>query len=460
MNDGDFEKRYRRAACGLLTTTVSGTILEVNDTLLQWTGHELDDLIGRSFTSLLDAGSQIFYETRHTQTLHLQGQLKEVALTIRRVDGSRLSALVNSVVVADEDPPVIHTAVFDATDRVEYETELLRARRSAESSEARVRVLQEASGTFGLSVSDEDVAQAFVGIAREAFSATQTAVLLQDATGAMQVVAGANPLAGSVPPIESLQNTPVEIVVHADEAESMFPLLAAGLRGARLESLSITPLTSDEERLGVLVCFFSRRRDFDEHFFDLQRALGRQASQTLVRVRLQRQLEHLALHDPLTGLANRQLLQSSLERAIDRADHTDLPVALIFFDVDDFKSINDRWGHAAGDAVLRTLAERLRMSIRSGDVVGRIGGDEFVAICSDADLESAASIAARILSAAREPLVIAGTSIAVSMSAGVATYLPGSHFRPTADQLLIRADGAMYRSKGTGKDRVSLERGD
>ena len=105
----------------------------------------------------------------------------------------------------------MRTAVFDATDRLEYESELLRARRSAESSESRVRILQDVSSTFGVSVSDEDVAQAFTNVARDAFSATETAVLLRTTAGLLQLVAGVNPLADKVPPIDPLRNTPLEI---------------------------------------------------------------------------------------------------------------------------------------------------------------------------------------------------------------------------------------------------------
>jgi diguanylate cyclase (GGDEF)-like protein/PAS domain S-box-containing protein len=457
MTRTDYEKLYRQAACGLLTTSAAGIIVDVNDTLLSWTGHSAGDVIGSSFISLLDGGSRIFYETRHAQTLHLQGELKEVALTLQRADGSRMSVLVNSVLIADENPPVVRIAVFDATERLEYERELLRARRSAESSEERVRILQDISSTFGVSVSDEDVAQAFAKVARDASSATETAVMLWDDAGTLRLVAGSNPLAETVPPIDPLRNTPVEIVVHADEAESQYPVLAAGLRQARLESLSITPLWGDGGRLGILVCFFSRRREFEDQFFELQRALGRQASQTLVRVRLQRQLEHMALHDPLTGLANRELLQRSLEAALEHSEDADEPLTLVFFDVDGFKTVNDRWGHRVGDLVLTELADRLRGSVRSDDVVGRIGGDEFVVICPDADRESASAIAERVLAAAREPMIVDGSSIVVSMSAGVATYRPGQRRPLTADQLLIRADGAMYESKGTGKDRVTVD---
>lgn len=457
MNAADYEKLYRQAPCGLVTTTAAGIVVNVNDTLTAWTGYSAEDIIGRPFTSLLDAGSQIFFETRHTQILHLRGAVKEVALTLRRADASALPVLINSVLVTDEEPPVIRTAIFDATDRLEYESELLRARRSAESSEARVRVLQDVSSLFGVSVSDEDVARAFADVARVAFDATETTVLLRDEEGFLQPVAGVDPLAGTVPPIDSLRNTPVEIVVHADDVEAEHPLLAAGLRNARLESLSITPLTNDADHLGVLVCFFGRRRDFDEHFFELQRALGRQASQSLVRVRLQRQLQHLALHDALTGLANRELLQRGIDAALDDAQESGEPLSIVFLDVDEFKSVNDRWGHATGDAVLHELAVRLSAGVRSDDVVARIGGDEFVVLCTAADLTAAAAIADRILDLTRRALVIDGTPIHVSMSAGVSTYQPGQDPRPTSEHLLTRADGAMYRSKGSGKDRVTID---
>ena len=153
-----------------------------------------------------------------------------MALRLSDADGSRLSVLVNSVIVADEDPPVVRTAVFDATDRLEYETRTAAARaRSAESSEARVRILQDVSSTFGVSVSDEDVARGLRGCRRDAFSATETAVLLRDEDGRPARSSPARTRSPStVPPIESLRNTPVEIVVHADEAESEYPRAGGG----------------------------------------------------------------------------------------------------------------------------------------------------------------------------------------------------------------------------------------
>jgi diguanylate cyclase (GGDEF)-like protein len=218
----------------------------------------------------------------------------------------------------------------------------------------------------------------------------------------------------------------------------------------------VTPLVADGVRLGILVCFFARRTEFDSSFFDLLDALGRQASQTLTRVRLQRRLAFLALHDQLTGVANRQLLELTLDDAIRHATDQNEALGVMFLDVDDFKGINDAFDHATGDLVLIELATRLQAGVRSGDVVGRIGGDEFVAICAGADDAAAASIASRILEICSQPIVVADGIISASVSIGISLYRPGVDEVPTPEQLLVRADAAMYDSKRQGKNRHSF----
>lgn len=446
---------FRAAPCGLIAMSPAGVVTEANGTFLTWSGYSLQEVIGRPLVSFLDPGSRLFFETRHLQTLHLGGSVSEVALTLLHASGARLPMLVNAAV--DQDAELVRIAMFNATERHLYESELRNARKAAESSEERVRILQEISSTFGVSASDEDVAQSFVDVAREAFTAKAAAVMLLDDEGSLNHVAGTNPLAGLVAPIISLRNTPRVTVVVPSVAQDEFPELADAMRASRLASLSITPLLADGQRLGILICFFGRRNEFDEHFFDLQQALGRQASQTLVRVRLQRQLAYLALHDQLTGVANRELLQRSLDHAIDRAAQSGEPLAVLFLDVDGFKPINDQFGHATGDAVLVELAARLRQGVRGEDVIGRIGGDEFVAICASADIAAASSIAHRILEITGSPIPVAAGVISASVSVGVAHYQPSADPRPTAANLLVRADGAMYQSKGSGKNRVTIE---
>jgi sigma-B regulation protein RsbU (phosphoserine phosphatase) len=142
--DDDAEALYERAPCGYLSTTVDGTIVKVNRTFLTWTGYARSDLVGRrTFAELLTAGGRIYHETHYAPMLLMQGTAREIAFDIVRADGERVPALVNSVLERDATgaPLVVRTAIFDATDRREYERELLRAKQLAEESEAKARVL-------------------------------------------------------------------------------------------------------------------------------------------------------------------------------------------------------------------------------------------------------------------------------------------------------------------------------
>lgn len=446
---------FHRAPCGLLATTFEGSIVEANDILLTWTGRTRQELSGAGLTALLDPASTLTYETSYRQVLLRNGSVQQVTLTLRTPADAAVPVLVNAV--RDDEAGLIRFALFDATERVRYEQDLLAARRTAEQSEQRVRILQEVSTMFDVSATDRDVAQSFAAVARDAFTATETAVLLAQDDGHLVLSGGTNPLDGKVAPVHALRETTEVTVVHNNDAG--YPELSAAMRSNGLAALSVMPLVADGQRLGILVCFYNRRTDFDAHFFELQQALGRQASQTLLRVRLQRTLARLALHDQLTGAANRQLLQLTLDEAIAAADVSGEPLAVLFLDVDDFKGINDAFGHAAGDMVLVELATRLRGGVRAGDMVGRIGGDEFVAICAGADADAAEAIAQRILTVCRLPIPVPDGIISASVSVGVSLYRPGIDPSTAAQQLLVRADAAMYDAKRAGKDRVTMNAG-
>lgn len=144
LREDDAESLYERAPCGYLSTAPDGTIVKANQTFLTLTGYQRDDLIQRRrFADLLSPGGRIYHETHYAPMLQMQGSARGIALEIVRADGRRLPVLVNSVLDrhADGAPVVIRTAVFDATERREYERELLRAKRQAEDSEARARAL-------------------------------------------------------------------------------------------------------------------------------------------------------------------------------------------------------------------------------------------------------------------------------------------------------------------------------
>ncbi|MCO8127192.1 EAL domain-containing protein [Acidimicrobiia bacterium EGI L10123] len=171
------------------------------------------------------------------------------------------------------------------------------------------------------------------------------------------------------------------------------------------------------------------------------------------RDRLERELEFQAFHDPLTALPNRRLFVERLDAALAEHEAGGRLAAVTFIDLDDFKALNDRVGHTAGDLALQIIADRLRSVLRPGDLVARIGGDEFVVGFADLQgPEGAVAIAERVLRAVRAPFRIGHHSLHLSATIGVAMSQPGV----PADGLLRNADAAMYEAKGNGKDTVWL----
>ncbi len=162
---------------------------------------------------------------------------------------------------------------------------------------------------------------------------------------------------------------------------------------------------------------------------------------------LQDEITHLAFHDPLTGLANRRLFLDRLDHALAQLRRSDATCAILFIDLDDFKEINDGYGHTAGDALLQEVAGRLRRALRKVDTIARFGGDEFAVLCEGADLEAATQAAERIEAELSEPTMIEGNNVAVAGSIGIAI----ADRDADADSLLRQADAAMYAVKALDK---------
>jgi diguanylate cyclase (GGDEF)-like protein len=171
------------------------------------------------------------------------------------------------------------------------------------------------------------------------------------------------------------------------------------------------------------------------------------AARTLRRAEATRR--HLALHDPLTGLPNRALLTDRLEHALSRKDRLPGEVVVLFLDVDQFKVVNDGMGHAAGDVLLRQLAERLRSVIRVGDTLARFGGDEFVVVCDKVTTAEVDRLGERITAAVGAPFDLNGREVFVTASVGIAVVGPDE----SAVTVLQNADVAMYRAKSRGRAR-------
>lgn len=177
------------------------------------------------------------------------------------------------------------------------------------------------------------------------------------------------------------------------------------------------------------------------------------------RKRAERELRYHATHDRLTGLLNRAEFETSLQGAIERARRGDYPLALLFIDMDNLKAVNDQYGHAAGDELIRTAALRLAMSVRTRDVLARQSGDEFVVLLDPLrGLDAAEALAERILRKVGEPMEVNGHRLQASCSIGISLF---PHNAADGAALMQAADLAMYAAKRAGRNRFHFyEEGD
>ena len=210
------------------------------------------------------------------------------------------------------------------------------------------------------------------------------------------------------------------------------------------------PLVIDDEPVGHLAVFTrAGNRAFGDEELDELEALGRRAGPAIDNARRFREARRQADLDALTGLHNRRYFHETLSREVARAQRYSRRLALIVFDLDNFKAINDKIGHLSGDTVLAGAAERLREAVRTADVACRVGGDEFAVILPESDLDDAEQLYIRIQeSVGARPIGQAGI---VTLSAGIAELRPDDD--PT--RFFERADDALYKAKGSGKAQVA-----
>jgi serine/threonine-protein kinase RsbW len=297
---------YENAPCGYLTTLPDGTIVRVNRTFLAWSGYDRAELVGRRrFRDLLGAGDRIFYETHYAPLLAMQDGVHELALELICADGTQLPILVNAALGRDPAglPRVVRTMIFKATDRRQYERELLTARRAAEASEKRVRALQQVVADLAAAPTAAEVAEAVIGAPAAAFGAAGSSVWLVDADRDQLIaLAGSRPEAIEYPDIPLGSPNPVaEVARRGDlhvfgsiaEAEEHFPVLGEAMRPAGYRTAVMLPLTAGlageaigAEVLGVLCFGFTEERELSDSELRVVRLLGHQVGQALDRARL------------------------------------------------------------------------------------------------------------------------------------------------------------------------------
>jgi diguanylate cyclase (GGDEF)-like protein len=240
-----------------------------------------------------------------------------------------------------------------------------------------------------------------------------------------------------------------------------FPRFAPRALEAGLAAVFTFPLCHGNEQLGALDLYRDRRGRLNAAAMKSAQTLADVAAAYLHNAQARENLHdsvirsrEFALHDSLTGLPNRTLLLERLDHAMLRCRRSKQLAAVLFVDLDQFKSVNDRFGHSVGDELLIAVAERLSTTVRPSDTVARMSGDEFVILCEDLEGHfRAGEIAARVGTAIAEPFVLSGHEIGIAASVGIAFSGPGMQL---SEHLLAEADTAMYQAKRHGGGRQQI----
>ena len=214
------------------------------------------------------------------------------------------------------------------------------------------------------------------------------------------------------------------------------------------------PIIFKEDVLGMLLFYGHAIPEPDRNFLQLFTAIGQQIGLFIKRRRIEDELLHLLQHDLLTGLANRTILEKKINTEMSYAINHHTKAAVLYLDIDDFKKINDQFGHDFGDDFLEQVAHRLSSMVRETDVVARLGGDEFaILLVNMSGLANILEITEEILAAIRKPYLINGQEYLATLSAGISVYPDDAS---NADELITNADTAMYCVKKAGKNNIQL----
>jgi len=348
-----------------------------------------------------------------------------------------------------------------------------RAYLSERERHKRLEFLYEANRTLARSREIADALEGLLMRSLEAFRAELAEIILfgSEENPSLRTLVGPGSYRELMEPVDSeVADAMRELLERSGGAAITLDPPFGGARLQRyLEARGVThaivaPLPGEERVIGAIMLAnrFGVVRSFDHDDLRLLDTLAGNASVALQYDRLeqavtqlsvlQEQLHHQAYHDPLTNLANRALFTDKVKAAIsDRRGE----LAVLFIDLDDFKTVNDSLGHSAGDELLVSVASRLRACLRPEDVVARLGGDEFAVMVEDGhDAEAAAvKVARRIMEAFVLPVGVGAESVSVYLSVGIATGHSGA---ASAEELIRDADVAMYKAKTTGKGHFQV----
>lgn len=438
---------FEEGPAGNVESTLDGRVIRVNGSYAALMGFEPEELIGRRVADLATPESEEAV-AEAMRGLSELGKTYTVERLHRHSDGGLVPLLISVGTLPDASGTTLDRIVgfvVDQSTQHAQRAELADAEQRAREAGARFEAMLAASPdyTFVLDLRDGDLVYGAPGKDVAGYSSDELHEM--GATAVTRLV--------PEPDQQKLRALNLQAADTPDGVVLQLRYRARHRDGSlRWLHRRVTPFRRGEtgrvvEVLGVL-------RDITE------------------QVETEERLQHAALYDVLTGLPNRALLADRLQAALERSRETGNELAVLFFDLDGFKLVNDRAGHASGDEVLRVIGRRLRGLLRSSDTVARVGGDEFVLVLEPLhrsypsgvrmpgdpgvrDRSLATEVAARLASEISEPVVVDGMAHRVTPSIGIA-FVGGAGLSHTADEVLREADAAMYQAKLAGKDRAEV----
>ncbi|MFQ5780663.1 MAG: GGDEF domain-containing protein, partial [Nitrospiria bacterium] len=247
------------------------------------------------------------------------------------------------------------------------------------------------------------------------------------------------------------QNKPILIPDISDFPNFNNPIvLREGIR-----SLIAIPLISEKGPIGILYNDDFKPRILESSMVETLRVLATQAVIAIQKQQAFEQIKNLSIHDPLTGIYNRRYLNKALKAEMDRALRLKHPLSIILIDIDNFKLINDQFGHLVGDQVLQDLVKLFETIIRPYDIFTRFGGEEFLIMLAESDEQKAIVLSER-LRAATAKTKLSQKKIAMTCSLGVSTFWWEEEPLPSLEMVVERADKALYQAKGAGRNRTRV----
>jgi diguanylate cyclase (GGDEF)-like protein len=366
--------------------------------------------------------------------------------TLRPEDQIRIGQHVGSLAFRDDHNPSALVATLAVTRSLTRDLLL-------ESVDQHAILMYEIAGRLNTILDLDDALREVSDLMRVAMGVDKCEVILAERFGQLGELGFPTSIAR-----QAIEQRAVIMIPDLSAQAEPAPGKSALLLGIR--SVLCVPVLLEQDVVALLYVYKTNpsARPFDQHDVQLAVAISHQAALTIQRAQLLEKasaFERRATTDSLTGLHNRQQILELAEREFQRARRLGHALGALMVDIDNFKQVNDTYGHAAGDQVLRSVAACTRSQLRDIDLLGRYGGDEFVVLLVETDGDDAGKVAERIRQGvAQTPVAVEGSPLNVTISVGVA---PVTETCPNLSALLNDADVALYAAKKAGKNRVAAK---